>query len=133
MNYMQYGNTSRPTYQTSGWNNRIRPVSSIDEVRAAPIDFDGSIFYFSDLANKKIYTKQINCDGTAQINMYELKSLPPQDPKGIDTSMFITRGEFEEVITQFKNYLTTLGSETREATTADAPVSKEPEKISFNF
>lgn len=56
---------ARPTYQTGGWNNRVRPVSSIDEVRAASIDFDGSVFYFPDLANKKIYTKQINMDGTA--------------------------------------------------------------------
>jgi hypothetical protein len=52
-------------YQPNGWNNRIRPVSSIEEVRAASIDFDGSVFYFSDLANKRIYTKQINLDGTA--------------------------------------------------------------------
>ena len=37
-----------------------RPVSSIEEVRAASIDFDGSVFYFPDIANKRIYTKQIN-------------------------------------------------------------------------
>jgi hypothetical protein len=29
-----------------------RPVSSIEEARAATIDFDGSIFYFPDLADK---------------------------------------------------------------------------------
>ena len=50
--------------------------SSIEEVRASAIDFDGSVFYFPDLANKKIYTKQINLDGTASINMYELKEMP---------------------------------------------------------
>ena len=58
------------------WNSRIRPVSSIDEVKASVIDFDGSVFYFPDLANKKIYTKQINLDGTASLNMYELKEIP---------------------------------------------------------
>lgn len=58
------------------WNNRIRPVSSVEEVRASSIDFDGSIFYFPDLANKKFYTKQINLDGTASIFMYELKEIP---------------------------------------------------------
>lgn len=36
-----------------------RPVSSLEEVRATGIDFDGSIFYFPDIANKRIYTKQI--------------------------------------------------------------------------
>lgn len=55
-----------------------RPVSSIDEVRASGIDFDGSIFYFPDIANKRIYTKQINIDGTAILNMYELKEMPTQ-------------------------------------------------------
>jgi hypothetical protein len=34
-----------------------RPVTSIDEARAASIDFDGSVFYFPDVANKCIYTK----------------------------------------------------------------------------
>lgn len=36
-----------------------RPVSSLEEVRATGIDFDGSVFYFPDIANKRIYTKQI--------------------------------------------------------------------------
>lgn len=35
-------------------------MSSIDEVKAMTIDFDGTIFYFPDLANNKIYTKQVN-------------------------------------------------------------------------
>ena len=37
-----------------------RLVSSLEEARATSIDFDGSVFYFPDLANKRIYTKQIN-------------------------------------------------------------------------
>ena len=36
-----------------------RPVSSLEEARASSIDFDGSVFLFPDMANKKIYTKQI--------------------------------------------------------------------------
>ena len=43
------------------------------------IDFDGSTFFFPDLANKRIYTKQINIDGTASLNMYELKELPKEE------------------------------------------------------
>ena len=102
LNYMQYptqqqqyGGMARPAYQPNGQNNRIRPVSSIEEVRAALIDFDGSVFYFSDLANKRIYTKQINLDGTAQLNMYELKETPVMEQPIVDTSNFITRGEFD--------------------------------------
>ena len=36
------------------------PVSSLEEVKATSIDFDGSIFYFPDIANKRIYTKTVD-------------------------------------------------------------------------
>lgn len=58
-----------------------------------PIDFDGSIFYFPDLANNKIYTKQINLDGTASLCMYELKPIEPQL-----TTDYITRQEFNQTL-----------------------------------
>lgn len=59
-----------------------RPVSSLEEARATTIDFDGSVFFFPDLANKRIYTKQINMDGTASLNMYELQALPAAPTEG---------------------------------------------------
>lgn len=80
-----------------------RPVSSIEEARASAIDFDGSVFYFPDLANKRIYTKQINLDGTALLNMYELKEIPIEQP--INNQSFITREEFETVIAQLQQQL----------------------------
>lgn len=83
---------------------RGRPVSSLDEVRASTIDFDGSIFYFPDVANKCIYTKQINMDGTATLNMYELKSIPSAE-QSMPMQNFITREEFEQVIAQLKQML----------------------------
>ena len=77
-----------------------RPVSSVDEARASLIDFDGSVFYFPDLANKRIYTKQINMDGTASLLMYELKEIPTET-----TPSFVTREEFESAIQQLKALL----------------------------
>ena len=74
-----------------------RPVSSVEEARASTIDFDGTVFYFPDLANKKIYTKQINLDGTATLLMYELKELPIDPPVS-----YVTREEFEAVIKELK-------------------------------
>jgi hypothetical protein len=65
----------------------VRPVSSVEEVKASPIDFDGSVFYFPDIANKKIYTKSINLDGTVAINVYELKTLTDQSM----ISSYVTR------------------------------------------
>lgn len=74
-----------------------RPVSSLEEVRAANIDFDGSLFIFPDLANKKIYTKQINMDGTATLNQYELSIQP-----SVEKTNYITRDEFDSTISQLK-------------------------------
>ena len=130
----QYAGNTRPVYQPNGWNNRIRPVSSIEEVRAASIDFDGSVFYFSDLANKRIYTKQINLDGTAQLNMYELKETPiAAAAQPVDTSDFITRSEFEEVMNRMKNYLDSFSIEKTEAPVESGPSNQEPKKRSFDF
>ena len=90
-----------PVQQVIGLKGR--PVASIEEARAATIDFDGSIFFFPDLANKKIYTKQINMDGTMSLNMYEMKEVPTEEP-----NLFITREEFEKAMAQFQNQLSSL-------------------------
>ena len=98
MNYM-YSNMQqqmvRPAYPSSGlYSNRIRPVSSLEEARASVIDFDGSVFYFPDAANKKIYTKQINLDGTSLLNMYVLQEIPttPQP------DAYVSKDEFQQTV-----------------------------------
>lgn len=64
------------------------------------IDFDGSVFYFPDLANKRIYTKQINIDGTSTLNVYEWKSDP------IATSpQYVTREEFDVALAKISQAL----------------------------
>lgn len=89
-----------PTRPSMGLKGRL--VSSIDEARASSIDFDGTVFYFPDLANRCIYTKQINVDGTATLLMYELKEIPvPSQPN------FVTREEFENTIAQLQKLLAT--------------------------
>ena len=85
-----------------------RLVSSLEEAKASPIDFDGSIFYFPDLANKRIYTKQINMDGTATLNTYELTIMPVEQPQSANRpSMdnFVTKEELEKVLAKFKESL----------------------------
>lgn len=94
-----YGTTATPLQQPNSATQRIRPVASLDEVRAMNIDFDGSVFYFPDYANRKIYTKQINMDGTASINMYELKEIPSAQPANVD---FVTRDEFNATLSSIK-------------------------------
>lgn len=83
-----------------------RPVSSLEEVKAAAIDFDGSIFFFPDLANKRIFTKQINIDGTSSLYMYELKEFPVVENNNITNENFVTREEFTATIQQLQDLLT---------------------------
>lgn len=77
-----------------------RPVSSFEEARAITIDFDGSTFFFPDLANKRIYTKQINMDGTASLFVYELRETPLEN--NFNNTNFITREEFEQAINELR-------------------------------
>lgn len=79
-----------------------RPVVSIDEARASQIDLDGSLYVFPDLGNKKIYTKQINLDGTATFNVFELKAeeAPAEGPA------YVTKDELDHILEQFKASLT---------------------------
>ena len=82
-----------------------RLVSSLEEARATSIDFDGSVFYFPDLANKRIYTKQINIDGTASLYVYELREMPVQKNDSVlvpSVERFVTRDEFEQVLEQLR-------------------------------
>ena len=111
----QQAATFQPAARTIGLKGR--PVSSIDEARASTIDFDGSVFFFPDLANKCIYTKQINMDGTATLLMYELKEIPVASQPN-----FVTREEFENTIVQIKNFL---------ATAQQSPTGKVQEEFNF--
>ena len=124
-NYTQ-PNYLRTAQSQNGLKGRL--VSSLEEARATPIDFDGSIFYFPDLANKRIYTKQINMDGTATLNMYELRETPamnenPQVPQPINN--FITRDEFEQVIGRIQQQLP------KETNTVQPNIPKKEEVMNF--
>ena len=101
-----------------------RPVSSLEEVRAIPIDFDGSVFYFPDIANRRIYTKQINLDGTALINMYEFKPIPvaQESISNANTDNFITREEFDETMSRIKEMFAAMPAQNPQ------PVQKEVTK-----
>lgn len=74
---------------------KCRPVSSRDEARAAQIDLDGSLWVFADVGNGRIYTKQINNDGTAAFKTY---ALTEDEVPSYDSNDFVTKGEFNKVI-----------------------------------
>ena len=98
-----------------------RFVSSIDEVRAAQVDFDGSIFIFPDMANKKIYTKQIDLNGNAKLEEYDWVPIK----KTAAVGDFVTKQEFEETMAKVKEAI----SQATQPQVTQQPQSKE----GFNF
>ena len=98
-----------------------RPVTSFDEAKASSIDFDGSVFYFPDLANGKIYTKQINLDGTATLSVYAIQELPVEETPS--TEEFVTKEEFKNAIEQLR----------RAFAATPAPIPKAAEKTEYKF
>lgn len=123
-----YRQQIQPQYNWNMMNQQpipqVRPVSSIEEVKASQIDFDGSVFYFPDIANKKIYTKSVNMDGTVSINLYELSQIKPADQT--NDSSYITREEFEQAI---NNLIKTYDGKFQEMTQATV----QPQQTSFKF
>ena len=96
-----------------------RPVASIEEVRALPIDFDGSIFYFPDMSNNKIYTKQIGLNGQSILQVYSLTELPVAEVK------YVTKEEFNLAL----NELTAKLEQIKQGGTDDD--KQQPVKYSF--
>lgn len=98
----------QPAYLRQAPVLKGRLVSSLEEARATSIDFDGSVFYFPDLANKLIYTKQINMDGTATLNVYELRELPVEKEQSVVTlsmDQFVKKDEFERALAELRESL----------------------------
>ena len=98
-----------------------RFVSSVDEVRAAQVDFDGSIFIFPDMANKKIYTKQIDLNGNVKLEEYDWVPIE----KTAAVGDFVTKQEFEETMAKVKEAI----SQATQPQVTQQPQSKE----GFNF
>lgn len=83
-----------------------RPVSSYDEAKAAMIDLDGSMFVFTDIANKRIYTKQIMLDGSAELKVYTLQEQNIKEQK--QNTDYVLQSDFEEAINILKNQILEL-------------------------
>lgn len=75
-----------------------RSVVSVDEARAAQVDFDGSIFVFPDITNGCIYTKQATPTGII-FNKYVLEE---QNAKPA-SSDYVTREELNNIISELKS------------------------------
>jgi len=93
---------------------------------ASQIDLDGSLWIFTDISNGKIYTKQINNDGTASFNTYAY--VKEENPyKNLNSSNFVTKDEFNRVV---QNLMAAIGSNT---TGPDSAVNNQPVQHPVEF
>ena len=82
-----------------------RPVSSYDEAKASMIDMDGSMFVFPDIANKRIYTKQIMLDGSAELKVYALvEQTQPTETKQ-NNEQYVLRTDFDKAMGTIKSQI----------------------------
>ena len=92
---------------------KCRAVTSIDEAKAAMIDLDGSLHVFTDIPHRKIYTKQINLDGTASLNIYSLEETPTPVQSGATVpnsakESSVPESVFTQTINSLQNRISTL-------------------------
>lgn len=103
---------------------RGRPVTSMEEAKVAQIEFDGALNIFTDIANKRIYTKQINLDGTSSFNVYCKTEIEPEKP--LKVSDYVTREEYNELLNKFESLVATISvpsgpPQAQKKTTTNAP------------
>lgn len=111
--YSNYGvretqSNATPMYTSQMGNQFLkgRPVSSFEEARAAQVDFDGSLHIFTDIGNQKIYTKQINLDGTATLHTYQLMDGNSEEESHMQSTEYVTKEEFNQALSQIQAALT---------------------------
>lgn len=104
--YPQFAQPNNMQMQVNSPYIKCRAVTSYDEAKAALIDLDGSLHVFVDAANRKIYTKQINLDGTASLNSYSLET--PSDVSNIPNKSFVSTEIFDKAITSLNKQIADL-------------------------
>lgn len=124
-NYMGQNNTG--TINNNQYL-KCRPVSSREEAVAFQIDLDGSLWVFPNVGNGKIYTKQINNDGTATFNTYSFV----QEQNPYSPTNYVTKDEFNKVIQTIMAAMPSIQQEgISAANNQNVNNTKEPSMINF--
>lgn len=115
--YMQQQAAQQAQQQAAVQGLRCVPVTSFDEAKASMVAPDGSMHVFVDHGSKAIYTKQLNLDGTASLNVYVLaqpKPNPQPVPEPVQASPaaprveYMARAEVEALLNPLKLELNNL-------------------------
>ena len=97
----------QPQQVTQPQGNLIRPVTSLEEIKAITPNFDGSKMYFEDVTNGKMYVKYLGLNGLPITEIYSKEEIPVATENAttqINASDFVSRSEFEEMKTKINQY-----------------------------
>ena len=122
-NMMNNNIMSSSYQQPQGIYLKGRAVTGIEEVRGTIIDQDGSLFIFPDIGHNKIYTKQINIDGTATINSFALEKTPVQTEQ-----KYVEVEQMNKIINSFNQQIQILQQKVEELSSAETSNKKVEEK-----
>lgn len=111
--YNPYQVYQQSTQQAQQQVIKGRPVSSYEEAKASMIDLDGSLFVFPDIANGRIYTKQIMMDGTADFRIYNLvvdgNSQGQTEQSGTqEQPTYVLKKDFDRTVKRLEKKIETL-------------------------
>lgn len=127
-NMMNNNMMSSSYQQPHGIYLRGRAVTGIEEVRGAIIDQDGSLFIFPDIGHNKIYTKQINIDGTATINSFALEKPPVQTER-----KYVEVEQMNEIINNFNKQIQILQQRIEKLSLAETQENPSNNKAEEKF
>lgn len=93
-----------------------RPVTSEEEARGVPVDFDGSVMVFPDASHGMIYTKQLNMqDGSAIFRTYRQIDSPAQGAQPEPAKEYAEKDEVDQLRQQVAYLQSTLENLSRAA------------------
>lgn len=109
-------------YGTNYWNNQNQQappaqqmipvktpkatlVASFDEVKSAPVSYDGCLDVFIDTQQDRIYTKQFTQDGKID---YKVFILTKDEPKEVNPESFASKADLEVLLGEIAELKATL-------------------------
>lgn len=107
-----------------------RIVASLDEVKAAQIDLDGSFTYFHCPAENCIYAKAIDINGMPVIQTYKLSNDQAAAPKRYADAETVE--ELQQKVTSLERYLKGEIPNANESVYNDANIQPAPQQSKSN-
>lgn len=90
--------------QTQSIGNMVKPVTSIEEVKAITPDFSGAKMYFEDTTNGNMYIKYLGLNGLPILDIYTKQEMPTINNADTNSQEFVSRNEFEELKNKMQQY-----------------------------